>query len=71
MNRLFVVVFCHFSILVCGGPLRGRATNKYLGDEDIFQKPVPNSCIQVFPVHGKNQGELINTSFFDVRYDSS
>ena len=69
MNRLFVVVLCRFSILVRVGSARRGATNKYLGDEDILQKPVPVFCVQVFPVQGGNQVELTNTGFFDVRYD--
>ena len=69
MNRQFVVVLCRLCILVRIGPARRDASNKYLGDEDIFQKPVPIFCVQVFPVQGKNLDKLTITRFFDVRYD--
>ena len=51
------------------GPVGHGMANKYLGDEGIFQKPVPVFCVQDF-LQGKNTDELTSTGFFDVCYVS-
>ena len=66
MNRLFVVVLCRFSILVRVGPARRGATNQYLGDEGIFQNPVPVFCVHVFPVQGRSNEHWFFSMFVTI-----
>ena len=64
MNRLFVVVLCRFSILVHVGPARRGAPNKYLGDEDIFQKFVPVFLRPGFSRAREKPGRINEHGFF-------